>query len=423
MNIKDKLSLDKVAKSILRTNDRGSYTVPTAGLYPYQWNWDSAFAALGFATFDLDRAWIEIETLFSAQWPNGMVPHIIFHKDDPGYYPGPEVWGTHGIGPISSSGISQPAIAATMIRSIWEQDKDRGEMHLRTLLPKIKAWHKWFMDWRTDENGAVFLTHPWEAGRDNSPDWDTAMAMIDPVGVGEYTRRDIGHVDAAMRPTKADYDRYIWLVDQGRKLRWNEEEMARERTFMVADPTLTFILLRANRDLARMSEDLGEDRTEIDAWSKTLEAGAAQLRNPKTGIFEAINLQTKEFTGHITSASFLCWYARLDDPRTYDALKKCLKTCRYPIPSLAMGSPHFNGFAYWRGPTWAIMNCMIGMGLADMGHFEAAKKLRHLTRDLIAEYGFAEYFHPLTGAPAGGGTFTWTAAVWLAWASPSAGEQ
>jgi len=44
-------SLDAQAKSILLTNDRGGYTVPTARLYPYQWNWDSAFVALGFATF------------------------------------------------------------------------------------------------------------------------------------------------------------------------------------------------------------------------------------------------------------------------------------------------------------------------------------------------------------------------------------
>ena len=29
---------------------------------------------------------------------------------------------------------------------------------------------------------------------------------------------------------------------------------------------------------------------------------------------------------------------------------------------------------------------------------------------------------PEIGSPAGGGTFTWTAAVWLAWASPSQGE-
>ena len=28
------------AVAILRENDRGAYTVPTKGLYPFQWNWD-----------------------------------------------------------------------------------------------------------------------------------------------------------------------------------------------------------------------------------------------------------------------------------------------------------------------------------------------------------------------------------------------
>ena len=71
---------------------------------------------------------------------------------------------------------------------------------------------------------------------------------------------------------------------------------------------------------------------------------------------------------------------------------------------------------YWRGPTCAIVNMLIGMGLADMGHVDEANTLAKKTGDLIAEHGFAEYFDPFTGSAAGGGTFTWTAAVWLAWA-------
>ncbi len=35
------------AGAILRANDRGGYCVPTARLYPFQWNWDSAFVAHG----------------------------------------------------------------------------------------------------------------------------------------------------------------------------------------------------------------------------------------------------------------------------------------------------------------------------------------------------------------------------------------
>ena len=68
------------------------------------------------------------------------------------------------------------------------------------------------------------------------------------------------------------------------------------------------------------------------------------------------------------------------------------------------------------------MNALIAIGLKDMGRDEDADKIRIATRDLIAEHGFAEYFHPEKGTPAGGGTFTWTAAVWLAWCSPNAGE-
>jgi len=85
-------TLHAAAIDILKINDRGSYTVPTKGLYPFQWNWDSCLTALGQRHFDADRALTEIETLFAHQWPCGMVPHIIFHELDDGYFPGPDVW-------------------------------------------------------------------------------------------------------------------------------------------------------------------------------------------------------------------------------------------------------------------------------------------------------------------------------------------
>ena len=53
------------AYEVLRENDRGTYTVPTKGLYPFQWNWDSCLTALGQRHFDEARAWTEIETLLA----------------------------------------------------------------------------------------------------------------------------------------------------------------------------------------------------------------------------------------------------------------------------------------------------------------------------------------------------------------------
>ena len=66
------------AVDILKSNDRGEFSVPTHGLYPVQFNWDSAFAALGYRQFAPQRAVREVELLLEAQWADGMVPHIIF---------------------------------------------------------------------------------------------------------------------------------------------------------------------------------------------------------------------------------------------------------------------------------------------------------------------------------------------------------
>ena len=411
--------MDEQARSILRGNDRGGYTVPTAGLYPYQWNWDSAFAAWGFATFDVTRAWDEIETLFTGQWDNGMVPHILFHRPDPGYFPGPDVWGTTG--PVASSGISQPPVAASFARRIYDMDPEGSLPALKRLFPKMVAWHQWFMDWRLDR-GAVCITHPWEAGRDNTPDWDGAMAGIDPTGVGEYKRRDTSHVDPAMRPTKYDYDRYIWLVQLGRRLGWDEAAMLEQNPFRVADPTMTFILLRAQRDLAILGQVLGEDVSSIEAAIEVLVVGAETLWNPELASYDARDVRSGQWAGCVSNASFLNWYAGIDHPGMEAQYDRIASLCKYPVPSHDPSSERFDAKRYWRGPTWAIINVLIGIGLEEHGLTDRADALRKTTADLIREHGFAEYFDPMTGDAAGGGTFTWTAAVWLGWASPTRSE-
>ena len=409
-------TLDNTARAIIQSNDRGGYTVPTEGLYPYQWNWDSAFAAMGFAEFDIDRAWTELDTLFSGQWSSGMVPHILFHQEDSGYFPGPDVW--KGIGPIPSSGVSQPPVAATMAKMVFEKDPEVGRQRLEPLFDKMVEWHRWFMDWRLDQ-GAVCITHPWEAGRDNAPDWDGAMASIDPVDVGEYTRRDTSHVDSDMRPKKYDYDRYIWLVQLGSRLKWDEAAMMAEKAFRVADPTMTFTLLRAQRDLQALGKLLGRDVSGFDADIAILEAGAATLWNEQLGSYDSRDALSGEWSNSISNASFLCWYAGLEAPQMRPVLTDVLDSgIRYGIPSLHPKNIQFDSKRYWRGPVWGMMNMLIGMGLDEMGMVEG-KALRESTADLIRDHGFAEYFDPLDGTPAGGGTFTWTASVWLGWASPT----
>ena len=410
--------LDQTARDILRLNDRGGYTVPTEGLYPYQWNWDSAFAAMGFAQFNVDRAWVEFETLFSGQWDNGMVPHILFHQVDEGYFPGPEMW--KSVGPIPSSGITQPPVAATMVRLVFERNPNVGLARLAPLYDKIVAWHDWFMAWRLDQ-GAVCTTHPWETGRDNAPDWDGAMAAIDPVGVGEYRRRDTSHVDSEMRPTREDYDRYVWLVQRGARLNWDDAAMLQDPPFRMADPSMTFTLMRAQRDLAELGRSLGRDVSTIEGQIAKLESGAQTLWNETLGCYDSRDTRTGEWANSISNASFLCWYGGLPAPQMRAVLTHVLEGVTYGVPSFTPHDPKFEAKRYWRGPVWAVMNMLIGMGLDEMDLPEG-QVLREGTADLITKHGFSEYFDPLDGSPAGGGTFTWTAAVWLGWASPDAGQ-
>ena len=86
--------LAAAARAVLDANWLGAATRPSPRLYPHQWSWDAAFVAIGRACYDEERARTELESLFAAQWSNGLLPHIVFQPGAAGYFPGPEVWRT-----------------------------------------------------------------------------------------------------------------------------------------------------------------------------------------------------------------------------------------------------------------------------------------------------------------------------------------
>lgn len=126
------------------------------------------------------------------------------------------------------------------------------------LLPKIAAWHDWFYANRDPEGtGLVAIIHPWESGRDNSIDWDDACSRVPTEGVGEFTRRDTMHTDPAQRPTKEQYQRYIWLVKHFRSLGWDNAKLHDASPFRVVDPGFNAILLRSCADLVALAAEFG----------------------------------------------------------------------------------------------------------------------------------------------------------------------
>lgn len=90
------------------------------------WSWDAAFVAVGLATMSVQRAVVELDTLLSAQWANGMIPHIVSADGVDGYFPGADRWDCARLaadapGGRQTSGITQAAGA-----------RDRRAAHPRT---------------------------------------------------------------------------------------------------------------------------------------------------------------------------------------------------------------------------------------------------------------------------------------------------
>jgi mannosylglycerate hydrolase len=403
------------AEAILRDNDRGAYTVPTKGLYPFQWNWDSCLTALGQRHFDEARAWTEIETLLAHQWPDGMVPHIVFHAPDDGYFPGPAVWATDR--PTPTSGITQPPVLGFVLLRLYTEARDKTLAHERAsaLLPKADAWHRWFYANRDPAGtGLVAILHPWESGRDNSIDWDEALARVPTDGVAPYQRRDTQHVNAAQRPTQTEYDRYLWLVQKFRSLGWDNAKLHEASAFKVVDPGFNAILIRSDEALGELAEMLGFAEIAAAAQARVAKACAAftALWSEANGQFLCYDRVAERPVASRSVGGLLPVLAGLGDTdRLVTTIRRWRSGVAFGVPSHDPSDPRFEPKRYWRGPCWLVVNHMLADGLARSGRSDAAAEITADSLGLIRESGFAEYYDPLDGAALGGRHFTWTAAM------------
>ena len=419
------MPLQERARAVLRANDRGGYTIPTAGLYPFQWNWDASVCALGWMTFDEPRAWLEIDTLFSGLWTEadygggsaGLLAHITFHQNADSYFPGPDEWGTQAL-PVRTSSISQPPLHATMVRWMLDMASDRpaAEAAVRRLLPRLLAHHRWWYRTRDPEgSGLVRVLHPWETGMDNSPAWDTPLANVPPT-TRAYQRRDLDHVDASMRPPKAFYDRVVSLMDANREAGFDPARMAREGRFQVSDIGIICILQRASRDLAALARLVGEDgvANELEGHVQRTQQAVAALWSTRWQQPVSRDLLTGALLDEPTSAGLLAAYAGFDCDIS-PAVRDSLAQTAHGLASTRPASPSFDAPRYWRGPVWQHINLLVARGLREQGNADLAEHIRSDSLHLLEHAGFHEYFHPETGGGLGGKDFSWTAATYLVW--------
>lgn len=383
------------AVGVLRDNDRGRHTVPSSKLYPHQWAWDSAFAAIGWAHIDLERGCQELESILHGQWADGRIPHIQFSKTVESYFPGPESWGKE-----HSSTISNPPVWALAAEVLLQKGAEADRV--RSWLPKIERSLTYLKDHRDPLGWNCIATcHPWENGQDNCPAWDRALEAVDPEEAPPFQRVDVKKVaDPSQRPTDLQYKRYMALVH---RFTQNGFQPA---NFVVYDPFFTTLTVLSEEAQKRMCDTLSHP-SQAGQRAKALREGLRQhLWAPELGryrYFDAIqNVPCHSFTLGSLSPVLLG-----DMPGRQQMLSTLDKefSTPYGLPTVAPDSPDFDPVCYWRGPSWVNMNWLFCQALGA--------PLAAQTLDLMEQSGFWEYFHPHTGQGLGTDGFTWSAALAL----------
>lgn len=409
-------ALQTEAQEILLTNWCGKYTKPSPRLYPHQWNWDSGFIAIGFSYFDQKKAQQELRSLFDAQWRTGMVPHIVFNPAVAGYFPGHDFWESH-LSPDApsfhqTSGLTMPPVHAIALLAIYRNCHNTAAVRfLKELFPKVKALHRYLYEYRDPlKEGLVYIRHPWESGTDNSPAWDEPYRSIDltHVEIPPYRRTDTTVINAEHRPTKEDYDRYVYLVHTAKKQRYDEKAIAQGFPFLVQDPLFNGILCKANEDMIEIAEIIHEDAGQFKEWNEeTRRAIDGKLWDSQMKLYTYYDLNAKRRTTAGAHSGFVPLYGGVPDSSRAQELIQTLQSERfrgaqaenYLVPSYDVTSPRFNPVRYWRGPVWINVNWMIYNGLRRYGFHELAAAVRQHSLDLLRRYGFYEYFDPRKNPP------------------------
>jgi hypothetical protein len=424
----------KRAREILDINWNGSFTKPSPSLYPHQWNWDSGFIAIGTSHFDTARAIKEVETLFNAQWKNGMLPQIVFDPGELGhYFPEPDFWQTERSSYTPNgkltSGITMPPVHAIAAEKIYETAgrKHKAKEFLKTLYPKLLALHEYLYRERDPGGeGLVYIRHPWESGIDNSPTWDIPLGKIaiDKSALPEYTRKDLGHgVDPSMRPSDEAYDRYVHLLDLFRRADYDETRIREDCPFLIQDPLFNSVLCRANESLAKIADIIGESPDKPRSWHEnTASAIRSKLWHEEHSIFDAYDLVSGSLIEVDTAAGFMPLFAGAATREQAEMLFKRLNSSSFcalhqgncfTVPNYDTSKEDYDRTNYWRGPIWININWMLAHGLRRYGYTLKADSLQKDLLQLPIRFGFHEYFDSFDGTGYGSDNFAWTAALFM----------
>jgi hypothetical protein len=358
-----------------RDGFRYRYTRPSPGRYPWQWYWDSCFAAIAWRRFEPERSRAELESLLAAQRSDGFIGHTIF-------------WGS----PVS------------LLRLSFYNVLSRRALQTETIQPPLLAW-AWRiavgdpneepriaaqMDWLAanrdvEGDGLLWIVQPDESGLDASPKFEEVWGR---------RANGFGFPLLVRSNRKLGFDARR-IRDAGRPLlcetlvntMWSLSLQAMGRRS--ATPALVERLWDEDRGLFIDQAQPGAVRPQALTW-----ASLAPLALPD--LPEQIGRRLVE--EHV-----------LDEREFLTAVAP---------PSVAASEPSYEPDGgrsllrrYWRGPTWINSAWMVWIGMRRLGYEQEAQRLADGVIAAVAREGLREYYDPRTGKGLGAKDFAWSALI------------
>jgi hypothetical protein len=353
-----------------------AYSQPSPGRYPWQWYWDSCFAAIVWRRFEPARARAELESLLAAQREDGFIGHTIFWEQ-----------------------------RVSLVRSLFYNVASRDSFQTGTIQPPLLAW-AWkiavgdpaaepriglHMDWLAanrdlEGDGLLWIVQPDESGLDASPKFEPVW--------GRRSNGRLGFPLLVRRNRKLGFDArrvqaagHPLLCETLVNTMWSLSLQAMGRPS--ATPALVARLWDERRGAFIDEAQPGGGRPDVLTWTAFAPLALPDLPEEiGRRLVEEHLLNAREFLTPVAPPSVAA-----------------------SEPSYEPGGGRGPIRRYWRGPTWINSAWMAWLGLRRFGYEAEAQHLADGVIGAVARQGLREYYDPHTGKGLGAVDFAWSALV------------
>jgi hypothetical protein len=355
---------------------RYAYTRPSPTRYPWQWYWDSCFAAIVWRRFDPARARTELETLLAAQRGDGFIGHTIFWERPVSWLRLP-FYNVTSRTSFQTETIQPPLLAWAWRIAVGDPAAE----------PRIAAQADWLAANRDlDGDGLLWILQPDESGLDASPKFEPVW--------GSRIGGHLGFPLLVQRNRRLGFDAGRVLGRGGPLLcelivnvLWCLSLQALGRPSIT--PAIVDRLYDERRGLFFDEVKPGGRRPEVATWTSLAPLALPDLPDEiGRRLIEEHLLDPGQF-----------WTPCA--PPSVSAAE----------PSYEPGGSHGLLRQYWRGPTWINSAWLIWLGMRRLGYTEEAEQMTGGLCAAVERENLREYYDPRDGAGLGAVDFAWSALI------------